>query len=203
MPILESLAELAIEQEFKISRKNSHNAPASTNVKGFYKLFENEIVEKLIKDEPIPIGTNIIVPDTVSIIARKDGEFYAFLNMKSDRIDQVSKGVNITFINSEDSCQFGVGLNFVDNKLLFDPLTDMGRRFNLNTVDGIENEIKFRKLQWCMLCNGKLEIWDEETHSLLGITDTYFLVNMMIDIDVFNNGIRELENNKRCMQANA
>lgn len=197
LPIIRGLAELAIEQRYSISSSKMKRDGGRPSTIELEKILGDELVCKLKSNTPIEEDRQVKLPETVSIVARRGALREAFIEMLIFGLFQVEHGVRLLLTDKDKSIQFSIGVDLVGRKLEFDPLQDMGRVVDMDSISGIDREIKFRKFQWLMFCNARIEIWNEENNFLLGKSDPFLPLNMMTDHRQFETGIAALENRKK------
>lgn len=197
LPIISNLAKYAIEERYGITQGAWYSDP-KIMVGPFETALGSELVKMLAAS--LPVGKQSIdFPDSVSLVARKGAEAKAFLNMHVDQMVQVAEGVRMVFTDAQNSVQFSIGLNTLKHELEFDPLVDMGRIVDTETVAGLDREILFLSFQACMFLNGSIEIWDEKTDKIIAKSRAYFPINMFFDYEKHQETLESLNTHKQAL----
>ena len=200
IPIIRGLAELAIEQQYSISSariKRDGGRPSTVELE---EILGEELVVKLKSNTPIEEGQQIDLPETVSIVARRGPQSEAFLEMRPLSLAQAEQGLRLLLTDEDEKLQFSIGVDLVERKIKFNPFHDMGREVDLDSISGIDREIRFRKFQWLMIGNARIEIWNEENNHLLGKSDPFIPHNVITDHLQHEAGMTELENRKKVIE---
>lgn len=195
-PIIRNLAEIAIEEKYKLLRRRTRYQTKGLDVGGLKEAIGGELWKMLLEKSPKVEGKNLELPDTVSIVARRDASVHPFEDMRFGAIGPDDIGIRFLLSSSDETVQFIFRLNLEKEELLFEPLQDMGLARETESPDAIDRAIKFLKFQYCILSNGRVEIWDEKTEALIGRTSPYLPLNMMVNPEGFNGQIAELEARK-------
>lgn len=191
-----NLAEIAIEEQFKILRRRMRYQTKGLDVFGFKKAIGPELWKMLLEKSPDVAGRNIELPDTVAIVARRDASLHAYERMRFGPIGLEENGLRFVLTSPDEAVQFCLALDLEKEELGFEPLEDMGLIREPESPNAIDRVVKFLQFQFCILCNGRVEVWDEKLNTLIGATAGYIPVNMMINPDGFNAQIAKLEARK-------
>ncbi|SPA56675.1 conserved protein of unknown function [Cupriavidus taiwanensis] len=196
LPVVRNLAEIAIEEQFGLLRRRTRYHSRGLDIVGFKEAIGQELWQMLLEKSPEVEGRNIELPDTVALVARRDAAIHVYEGMRFGPIGPDDKGIRFLLTDASETVQFSIGLNLQEEELFFEALEDMGIRREPESVDGIDRLIKYLNFQFCLFCNGCVEVWDEKTGLLLGKAPPYMLENMMIDFDRHKAQIAQLEARK-------
>lgn len=196
IPVVRNLAEMAIEEQYKLLRRRTRYKTKGLDVVGFKEAVGPELWSLLLNRSPDVEGRNIELPDSVAVVARRDAQLHAYEGMRFGTIGVDEHGLRFLLTSPDEAVQFSLGLNLEKEELGFEPLEDMGLAREPESPEAIERAIKFLRFQFCILCNGRVELWDEKLNTLLGATAGYLPVNMMINPDGFNEQIAKLKARK-------
>jgi len=196
LPVVRNLAEIAIEEQFKLLRRRTRYHSKGLDIVGFKEAIGPELWKMLLEKSPEVEGRNIELPDTVAVVARRDAAIHVYEGMQFGPIGPDDKGIRFLLTDPEETVQFSIGLSLQDEELFFEPLEDMGIVREPESADAIDRLIKYLNFRFCLFCNGCVEVWDEKTNSLLGRTPPYILLNMMIDYEGHKAQIAQLEARK-------
>ncbi len=192
IPLMRNLAELAIEQHTELRRSHTLWREHLYELEGFREILPDEIIELLKKSEPIPEGTTIQMPERYTVIARRGAEINAFEDLYPQVIAQVVGGMKLDFITKDEAIRIRTVLSFAEERLLFDPIQGLGFVQNREDQKHIRLEIVLLKFQFCILCNGHLEIWDQETERILGRSETCIPVNCFVNHEFYKSELAML-----------
>ncbi len=198
IPLMKNLAELAIEEKTDVRRRHTIIGRHLYELEGFRKILPEGILELLVNSEPVPEDTTVELPDNYTVIARKGVEALYLENMDVEIIGQVSGGVALEFVSRKEVVRIRVILNFAEERLQFDPLHGIGFAPNRQEEEFIAWEIALLEFQRCMLGNGRLEIWDAVSDTMLGRSEVYVPLNFFINEDFYDSelaALRSLLNN--------
>ncbi|SPK73730.1 conserved protein of unknown function [Cupriavidus taiwanensis] len=193
-PLVRNLAEIAIEERYGILRRRTRYRTKGLDVVGFKKAIGPELWKMLLDKSPAAEGKNVETPDSVALVARRDASFYAYEGMTFAAIVPNGEG-GVGFVLTDDrkTIEFCLHLDLEKESLSFDPLQDMARAPEAESPEAIDRAIKFLQFQFCIVCNGHIEVWDEKAISLIGRTDGYIPLNMFVVPDAFEKQIAQLQ----------
>ena len=162
IPLLKNLAELAVERRTGIRRSHKIFQDHLYELRGFRQVVADNVMKMLEGSKPIPEGTTINFPDLNSVLARRGPKIHAFQNMYPEIAGRIEGGLVMDFVSNDQVIRIRVTLNFVEERLQFDPLHGIGFTPDRNDKQRIRNEIEVLEFQRCILSNGRLEIWNQE-----------------------------------------
>ena len=193
LPIIQALAELAIEQELGVKSRSTIWKEHLYELDGFKQIVPNDLREILKRKESISTNIEISFPKmTVGI--RNKPDYSGFTSMDFKCID-IADGVLVLHGTSEDGLiEMFLGLNFADERLKYDILNAVRIR-NDGSIQSIEYAISHKRFMIDLLCNGEFIVKDTTTSKTLGRTDPFIAVNIDLTktIESFENQIKELE----------
>lgn len=176
LPVIKALAEYLIEKDLGIKSRRTVWKEHLYELEGFRSLFGSDLVQRIKNKEKL-------VPEDLPRIPRltlgiyKQQSYRAFSSMDV-RILEIENGcVWIEAVAAGGLSGIIIGLNFAQERLLFDPEQNV---FILNRQDVVtgENIIDQLSLIKALVCNGQLEVWNAEDSTLLGRTDPCIPVNI-------------------------
>ncbi|MDE0243932.1 MAG: hypothetical protein OXM59_01085 [Gammaproteobacteria bacterium] len=192
VPLIRNLAELAIEKRGGVRRRFTIMGEHLYELEGFRKIIPDHILEMLKKGQPVPKDTLIEMPDTYTVLARRNAETHAFKNMKLGPLGQIEEGMIVDFISEDDGIAFRVLLHFAGERLVFDPVRGIGFTRDRAKKGRIRSEIKMLQFQRTILGNGHLEVWDSDTQRRLGRSETCVPLNCFVNTEFYEAELREL-----------
>ena len=192
LPLLQNLAELAIERQAGIRRSHTIWREHLYEVEGFRNLIPDEILTKLENTDPVPEGTEIEMPEQYTVVARRGAEIHAFENLVPEIVGQTEGGMALEFVSQDESVRFRIVLDFSNERLIFDPVRGIGFLPDRSDQDRIRTEISVLEFQRCILGNGRLEVWEPESESMLGRSETCIPVNCFVNHEFYENELEAL-----------
>lgn len=192
LPLLRNLTELAIEEHSNLRRSHTLWREHLYELSGFKALLPDDVVDKLIRSEPIPEGTTIEIPDLYTVIARRGAEVVSFEDMGPEIVGQIEGGMVFDLVSEDGAVRIRTALVFADERLAFDPLRDIG--FTPNRLDKkyIQYEMNVLRFSRCILSNGHLEVWDQEHEVMLGRSETCIPVNCFVNTEFYESELSTL-----------
>jgi hypothetical protein len=194
IPLLRNLAELAIEENSSLNRSHTLWRDHLYELAGFRNLLADELIEMLVKSEPIPEGTTVDLPERYTVLARREAEVYSFQDMIPEIAGQVEGGVVFDLVSEDGAIRIRTVLSFADERLKYDPSGGFGFTPNRDDPKFIQYEINYLLFSRCILSNGHLEIWDQEEELMLGRSETCIPVNCFVNPKYYESELSLLEN---------
>jgi hypothetical protein len=191
LPMIQNLAALAIEDACGLLRSWSQFEQRDV-LGGLIALFGDEAVTA-IRRSTIQPETTVRIPESVTIVARRSPETFAFERLQMEPVHAVDGLLVVLCTDSDKTLQFELIFDFAHNKFEFDPISQFGRQQDLDSYEGVMREIAYQKFTWCMFRNGSLELWDDETNELLAKSSPVMLVNMILNVEGHNATMTFLE----------
>lgn len=194
IPLLRNLAELAIEQKADVQRTHTIWKNHLYELEGFRGFFSQKVLDHLRQSTSVPDGETADIPRRCIVAARKGPDSYIFNNMRLHLVEQVQGGVLVDFLTDDEAVTIRTILNFAEERMDFDPLSGLGFTPNRKDKKHVEYEILLLEFQRCILGNGHLEVWDEDTKIKLGESKMYMPLNCFINEEFFKEKLDILNN---------
>lgn len=188
LPIIEGLAEMAIEEEFTIKTTSTIYREHLYELAGFKRAFGEEIVDQISRGEPVSGEGEIDLPK-ISVRLRAKAPFPPFENLSPLHVEQLGSGVLLKYGREDGSLEIKFYLNFADERLEFDIYDGVFGTPDDESSTYAETEahmIEFMK--WYFL-NGCLEIVDFETGEEVSRKDAFIPVNVIVEQEGFDKDI--------------
>jgi hypothetical protein len=179
LPIISALATLAIEEVFKVETSQTVYRKHLYELAGFKSALGPDIVEQIARGEKIVQGTMIDIP-RISVRLWDHPPFKPLENLKPVDVGQNGSVLFMHFRSDDSSVQIQFGLNVGTERLDFDVFRDIEIQ-DQGTSDSALAVVEFKKFQYAYFCNGKLEIYDADSNTLLSRKDAFIPVNMVFD----------------------
>ncbi len=193
MPLMKNLAELTIEKQSAIKRTRTIWKEHLYELDGFRKLIPDEILGLIECSEEVPAGLTIDMPEYITVLARRGSTSHPFQDVQIKALAQVKGGLLIDIATKDEIVGFRVILDFLDERLHFDPVNGMRLESNRENKKHIEYEILFLEFQCCILGNGRLEIWDQEEEVILGQSAECIPKNCYVNHEHFTKELEKLK----------
>jgi hypothetical protein len=193
IPLLRNLAELAIEENSSLKRSHTLWREHLYELAGFRDLIPDDVIEMLVKSDPIPEGTTVNLPERYTVLARREAEIYSFQDLIPEIVGQVAGGFVFDLVTEDGAVRFRTELSFADERLKYDPIGGFGFTPNRNDPKFIQYEINSLLFSKCILSNGHLEIWDQEDEVILGRSETCIPMNCFVDTKYYESELSLLE----------
>ncbi len=185
IPLLRNLAELAIEENSSLKRSHTLWREHLYELAGFRNLFSDDLIDMLVRSEPIPEGTTVDLPERYTVLARREAEIFSFQDMTPEITGQIEGGLVFDLVTEDGAIRIRTVLSFADERLKFDPMGGIGITPNRDDPKYIQYEIDSLLFSRCILSNGHLEIWDQEDELMLGRSETCIPVNCFVNNDFY------------------
>lgn len=191
--LMRNFAELAIEDELGIKRRNTISREHLYELEGFRSLIPKEIIDQYKRGEGANAKLEIDMPELFTLLAQKRHEQFPLHQMKIVQAICFEHGLIIDFESTQGIIRLRVILNYATEKLLFDPLRHLVINSSRGNQDAVGEELSALRFNRCIFSNGRLEIWDHIKDIRLGCSGAYIPVNCRFDDDGFDKQILTLE----------
>ena len=181
LPIMISLATLAIEEVFRVETRQTVYRKHLYELAGFKSILGLDIVARIARADQISQGTIIEFP-SISVRLRRHEPFSPLENLSPVEIGQDRSVLFVRFQSDDGNVGIQFGLNFATERLEFDLFRDIAVR-DSGTADGALAVMDAKRFLNAYFCNGELEIYDAESGALLSRKDAFIPVNMMFNHD--------------------
>lgn len=191
LPLIRNLAELAMEQFLEIPRPQSYHKNHLYELEGFRELFD-EVGLATLKRGLVP-EKSYEIPDRYYVLARKGPQITPLGMLVLTAVGMDDGKIVLRLERVPGRVAIIVRLDFINERLLFDPLHETGlSNHDRNSRADVEDELALCAFNWCMFCNGRIEIWDETGMKRLGISEPCILTNVELDHNAHQMHLDEL-----------
>jgi hypothetical protein len=204
LPVIRELARVAIEREFGVKSERDFHCEHLYELEGFRTYFGEALVAQIKSGEAVPPG-DVPIPETLALRLRGRDRIELFERMVPTVVDVRDGSARMCLESACRRVRVFVTLNFRQERLVAEPLTDIQRR-----DDGTPEAARVM-LQWAELYkgwyggNGVVELWDV-TGERMARSQPYFApVNSRFPHDEFEKMVSELRtrmsqnrDNERC-----
>ncbi|MGL6403580.1 methylamine utilization protein MauJ [Aeromonas hydrophila] len=178
LPLIRHLAEIAMEDRLEVPRPDTYWKDHVYELAGFSKLFTEAGLEALRRGELAP-DEKYECPEHYFVLARKQGKCFPLGKMRMLEGELFDRALVIILESESQDVRVRVTLDFVNERLIFDPLQDVFFNQARNSRASVLEEIECNKFLWCMFCNGQIEIWDETGEHQMAISQSCILTNVL------------------------
>lgn len=194
VPVMKNFAEIAIEETFGIKRLSTIYKEHTYELQGFKEEISDNVITYLKSSGGISSDSiEIEIPDEYFVVARRGGEKYSLGSLKIVNGGIVEGGLLLDLATNTNGAVLRIILDFKEEKLKFNPITQMGINKDRSSKELLEAEMAALRFQRCILSNGRLEIWSTDGEKMYGCTEAFVPLNCMVNYEYFDKEITELE----------
>lgn len=187
LPLIEGLAERAIEEIFGIPTRSSIYRAHLYELAGFRDILPPDLIKQIMEGPWEDISGTIDVP-LIDIELRRSEPFTALRGMVPVAAD-IAEGVLKLLCRSPDNLiDFEFELHFASERLVFDLARGLQARDD-GSASAARNIADLRRFQLDYLGNGELHIYDANTRGLLSRVDAFIPVNCWANHEWFESEI--------------
>ena len=178
---MRALAVKAIEEIFGVDTRSTNYRKHLYELDGFKKMLGPDIVAHMQNGTEPADGTMLNIPDVSVRIRRKD-RYAPLEGLSCKRAGRDGKVLRMDFASPEGDVVLRFGLDFGAERIQFDLFYDIGVR-DTGTSASADRVHEVKRFEQDYFGNGRLEIFDSATDTLLGRKDAYIPMNMFLDGD--------------------
>jgi len=193
LPLMRNYAEIAIEEAFSVYRSQTIYQQHLYELEGFRALISTPVVAALKRGDGVPLRTHVQWPRQWLILAARGHEQHPLSGMEPVFSGWDHAGITLKFRSRGGIVELFVRLDFRNERLTFDPITQFSIVAKRGNRRQIEEELAAVRFLLALLSNGHVELWDAVSEQRLGRSQGYIPMNMMVNVDWFNAQIMELE----------
>ncbi len=176
LPLIQELAEIAIEKELKIITKSTFHDLHLYELQGFVNIFGKNIINSLKNGERINEKTEYDIP-IISLRLRNSDLFPSYEGLIPVNVIQDKYSLKIQLNSKDNILQLVIILDFKNWRLIFNPVTQVkvkddgtSRPMFINSETALFAKGKYS--------NGQIEIYNTESKQLLARTDPFIPCNI-------------------------
>lgn len=184
LPLIEALAELAIEKELGIKTLFTVYDEHLYELDGFRRVFGPDIIELIVNGRDPDVEPQIDFP-ALRVELRRQEPYEPLSNLKPTRIGRDGNMIECRVGSDNGLYDLRFRLDFANERLHFDIDSDLGAHDDgtSDSAKGLAEITRFMRDYWL---NGQLRILNAETGELLSRRDAFIPVNRFANIDAFN-----------------
>jgi hypothetical protein len=179
LPIMISLAKLAIEEVFGVETSHTVYLKHLYELAGFKKILGEEIVDHVTRGEQIAAGRMTDIP-RINVQLRRHPPFPALSNLNPVDVGQQGTSLRMRFASGDGNVRLQFILDFAEERLRFDLFNDVVAR-DSGTADGAIAVADLKRFCNAYFGNGQLLIYSADSGELLSRKDAYIPMNMWLD----------------------
>lgn len=194
LPLIKHLAELLIEDHHQIKSSSTIWKEHLYELDGFKKMVGDELAG-IFKDKGTEFKKKVNVIDRLSIRLWGENRYDALENLKPTVVRAADGTVLLECISENDLVSVIIGLDFPNERLLFDPINGVASHDD-GSVKAAEFSADVQRFIGKYICNGSLEVWDPTEEICLGRCDPFIPTN----IDLGGTYKNYQKNEQHCLQ---
>ncbi len=179
LPIMDALAELAIEDILGVETSHTVWRKHLYELKGFKDILGPDIVDHLARGEQITEQHMIDIPN-INVQLRRHGPYPSLSNLQVKEIGQNGSNFFMVFQLDDEALQIQFKLDFAEERLVFDLINDLSIEDD-GTSESAEAIAEVKRFEKEYFGNGELHIYNAETGELISRKDAYIPLNMYVD----------------------
>ena len=176
LPVIRALAEHFIEHELGVRSMSTVRREHLYELDGFRRVLGPRIVAAL-KSGSRPEAADLPVFPNLSVRIRGHVPFPSFEDLAVESVEPIDGCVILMLRNPNGSIRIALTLYVVEERLGFDPTTDIGIRDD-GSREVITAAIDHARFVSGMVANGQLEVWQTQPQELFGRCDPCIPVNI-------------------------
>lgn len=187
LPIIEALAELAVEEHLGVQTSHTIWREHLYELRGWKALFGEEIVADVLAGVPPVDGQNVDVP-ILDVRLRRSPPFLPLEGMTPLEAGYGDGRVEVIYRSFDGLVDFIFWLNFSSERLEFDVRKSIVVRDD-GTVIAARNAKDIARFYRDYFANGEIQMWDHNNKKLISRCDAFIPVNCYLNMDAANAGI--------------
>ena len=190
LPVMEALAELAIEEELGVETRHTNWQRHLYELAGFKAILGRDIVEAMVSGKDISGERPLEIP-YISVEISGHAPYQTFTRLHPRPMERVGPHQVLFAVRTEDG-NFGFNflLDFKEERLTFD-VSSMIQAFDDGSVSGAEGMADVGRFMRDYYMNGKLIIKNAHTGHLIGRKDAFLPVNVIVNPDGFDASVEQ------------
>lgn len=177
LPLIQALAEYLIENELGVLSRQTIVLAHLYELYGFRSLLGEPLLDRICANAPVDKAEIPALP-RISLRVRDHEPLATYTGMRPT-VPLIQDGAVVLLLESPSGrLHAAVKLNFQAERMEFDPEDSVRIAGDDGSVQAIQTSLDQLHMLWWMILNGQLEIWDEDTQTLLGRSDPYVPVNV-------------------------
>ena len=179
LPLMEALACRAIEKVFGIKTASTIYREHHYELRGWKEIFGAKLIKAITAGEKIPIGTVVDLPQ-ISVRLRLSDPFDCLERMYPKGWAVHDRRAEVQFASADGVAGINLLLDFDDERQIIAHETGVQFRDN-GTPDAALVGKQLAQFVHALYGNGELQIWNAENGQLIGKSDAYIPVNVMLN----------------------
>lgn len=188
LPLIEALAELAIEECLGVKTSLSMYREHLYELEGFKRIFGEKLVSDVLEGREIPHGTKLDIPSIIFQLLGK-GPFEALENLHPVYISQDGKRIRMEFERSDARMRIKFHLNFATERLEFEIHNGAFGAPDDDSVIYADHKAELIEFMKWYYLNGQLQILNHETGELISRKDEFMPLNVIVKPEEFDKDI--------------
>ena len=174
-PIMEGLAELAIEEAFGVQTRSTQFREHKYELAGFRALLGEELVQRITSGAAPAAGEMVDIPELDIELAERE-PFASLRAMRPVHMHQLAKSSRLMLQSADTLVEISFELDFLNERLRFDSQADV-KVYDDGSATAASNIADMRRFALQYVGNGSLRIYDAERRKLISRVDAFIPVN--------------------------
>lgn len=184
LPLVQKLAEKAIEEGFGISMRSTEFAQHLYELKGWKKVFGDDLVRRLLSGAGPLEGEQADMP-SISVRLRQRPPYIPMENMEVAGLDVHDAIIKVAYKSADGLFEMRFQLDFGEERLLF-AIDDGIYGRDDGSVAAAEYRREFHRFLRDYFLNGELLILNSDTSEILSRKDAFLPQNCYVELDGCN-----------------
>jgi len=181
LPLVRALSQIVIEKEYGIKSSLTIFREHLYELRGFKHILGDKLVQRIVNGDKIDSSEMPVLPK-FSIRVAHNSKFADSMSVSvfeglQPKVIEVVNGVIRLECDKTPLASVVVGLDFKNERILFDPCNCFSLKDDLSTT-AAQYAIDFNEFLKVYYCNGILELWNADSGGLLGYTDPFLPCNI-------------------------
>jgi hypothetical protein len=187
LPIIEGLAVLAVETQLGIQTSHSIWKEHLYELKGWKRIFGADVVAAVLAGIPPEEGQVVDAP-TINVRLRRGDPYAPFEAMTPVQAGYGDQRIEVVYRSADSLVDLVFWLNFAEERLVFDVQNSI-KGWDDGSVAAARNGKEIDRFFRDYFLNGELQMWNAENGELISRCDAFLPINVMVNIDAFNEAI--------------
>lgn len=189
LPLIRALSRIVIEKGYGIKSSLAIYHEHLYELRGFKPILGDKLVQRIANGDKIDPSEIPVLPNLNIRVAHNqkfaDSMRVSVFDGLQSKVIKVANGVICLECNKIPLASVVVGLDFKNERILFDPNTCFSLKDDRSPTP-VQYTIDFNEFLKVYYCNGILELWNAETGEILGYTAPFLPHNINITSKLAN-----------------
>lgn len=184
LPIIESLAVLAIEKKIGVQTRHTIWKEHLYELAGWKRIFGDDVIAKALSGQRPEEDQKVDAP-SINVRLRRSETFCPFEGMLPVQAAYDDRRIEVVYRSADTLVDLIFWLNLAEERLQFDVQKSVVARDD-GSVAAARNAQELQRFLRDYFLNGELQIWNAETGELISRCDAFIPVNVIVDVEAWN-----------------